>query len=225
MKPHGDGVARDPQLEERLARYDAWIREGRIHTSSRVIPVEQSIRAQQWVLPGAQALELVRGAGSVALTSCQCRGHYQRCSNPLDVCLILDEAADDWVREGRARHVTRDEAAAALRLADEHGLVHLAIYCPEHRVYAVCSCCSCCCHDLQFLRLYGRGDLIARSEYLADTNDDKCSYCGVCVDRCVFGARTMRGGRMVFRSEKCYGCGLCATVCSMDATGMVRRTE
>jgi ferredoxin len=222
---HARGNQRDPDLEERLTRYDAWIRDGRIPSSSRVIPVGQSLGAQQWVLPGAQALELVCGAGSVALTSCECRSHYQRCSNPLDVCLILDEAADSLVRQGRARHVTVEEAADALRVADEHGLVHLAIYCPEHKVYAVCSCCSCCCHDLQFLTLYGRGDLIARSEYLADTNPDECSHCGACVDRCVFGARTTRRGRMEFRSEGCYGCGLCATACSVGATVMVRRTE
>ncbi len=25
---------------------------------------------------------------------CLCRGHYKRCNNPLDVCLMLNDAAD-----------------------------------------------------------------------------------------------------------------------------------
>lgn len=225
MKRQPEEPVGDRLLDERLARYDTWLREGQLTSTSKVIPVEQSIEARQWVLPGSQALALIRKAGAVALTTCECREHYQRCSGPLDVCLILDDAAEKWVLEGRARYVTLDEAAAALRRADEHGLVHLAIYRPGEEVYAVCSCCSCCCHELQFLRLYGRRDLIARSEYEATTSESDCTDCGACVERCVFGAREMLDGRLVYRSDGCYGCGLCVTVCATGATEMARRTE
>lgn len=215
----------DAHLEERLARVDGWIREGLISSSSKVIPVGQSLEARQWVLPGAQVLELVRGARSVALTDCECRSHYGRCSAPLNVCLLLDDAADSYVQDGEARCVTVHEAAAALQVANEYGLVHLAIYRPGERVFAVCSCCLCCCHELQLLRVYGRGDLIARSEYVAETNRRECVDCGVCVGRCVFDAREIRNGRMEFEAARCYGCGLCVMACPAGASVMVRKAE
>ena len=110
-----------------------------------------------------------------------------------------------------------------LRHANERGLVHLTIYDPQQYVYAVCSCCSCCCHDLQFLKRYGRSDLIAQSEYVAQTDMEVCIHCGDCVERCVFDARIWRDGQIDYDVEACYGCGLCVTICPVEATTMERR--
>jgi Pyruvate/2-oxoacid:ferredoxin oxidoreductase delta subunit len=207
----------DAYLEERLAQYDAWLREGRIPSSSKVIPVGEALEVKQWVLPSEQVIEFLRGARCCAVTRCTCRSHYQRCDNPLEVCFLLDDAADQAVADRTARYVDLAEAARILRQADERGLVHLAIYKPEHAVYAVCSCCSCCCHDLQFLRIYGRSDLVARSEYVAQTDVGACTQCGACVQRCVFGARLWQDGRLSYDAGACYGCGLCVTACPAGA--------
>ena len=208
----------DTCLEERLARYDAWLREGRIPFSSKVVPVREALDVEQWVLPTEQVIEFLRSARSRAVTRCTCRSHYRRCDNPLEVCFLLDDAADQAVGDCAARYVSLEEAMCILRQANEHGLVHLTIYKPEHTVYAVCSCCSCCCHDLQFLRIYGRSDLIAHSEYIAQTDVEACTQCGACVQRCVFGARLWRDGRLSYDTGACYGCGLCVTVCPVGAT-------
>jgi NAD-dependent dihydropyrimidine dehydrogenase PreA subunit len=215
----------DAYLEDRLTRYDGWVREGRIPYSSRVVPVCEALNLQQWILPAEQVLEFLRSASSYALTDCTCRTLYQRCDNPLEVCFLLEDAADQAVADGFARRVSLDEAADVLRQAEACGLVHLTIYEPEHRVYAVCSCCSCCCHDLQFLQLYGRSDLVARSEYRAQTDMEACTQCGACVERCPFGAREWRDGRLIYSEEACYGCGLCVTVCPTGATTLGRSPE
>ena len=136
----------------------------------------------------------------------------------MEVCFLLDDAADQAVGDRTAHYVSLEEAVCVLRQANERGLVHLTIYEPEHTVYAVCSCCSCCCHDLQFLRIYGRSDVIARSEYVAQTDVQTCTQCGVCVQRCVFGARLWQDGRLSYDAGACYGCGLCVTVCPVGAT-------
>jgi len=201
-----------------LTQYDTWQREGRIPFSSKVIPVCEALDLQQWVLPTEQVLEFLRSASSFALTDCACRSHYQRCDNPLEVCFLLGEAADQAVADRSAHRVSLEEATRVLRRADECGLVHLTVYQPEHAVYAVCSCCSCCCHDLQFLRLYGRSDLIARSDYSAQTDSETCTRCGACVPRCPFGAREWQDGHLSYAVEACYGCGLCVTVCPVGAT-------
>ena len=225
MREHTDEVARtpDPFLEERLARVDGWLRDGRVPFSSRVIPIGLSLPAQQWVLPGEQVLGVLRGARVFALAHCICRSHYHRCDHPTEVCFILNERADRYLQVGRGRRVSLEEAQRILQEADARGLVHLAIYTPEQQPYAVCSCCACCCHDLQFLRLYGRSDLIAHSDYIARTDMESCTHCGRCVERCPFGARTVEGGKMWYDGTACYGCGLCASACEAGVTRLQRR--
>jgi uncharacterized Fe-S center protein len=217
-------VRGDAYLEERLTQYGAWLREGRIPFSSKVVPIREALDIRQWVLPTEQVIEFLRSARSFALTACTCRSHYQRCDNPLEVCFLLDDAADQAVADYTARPVSLEEATVVLRQANERGLVHLTIYEPEHRVGAVCSCCSCCCHDLQFLQVYGRGDLIVHSEYVAQTDLEACTQCGACVERCAFGARVWQGDRLSYDAGACYGCGLCVTVCPAGATVLTLRS-
>jgi len=225
IKQSKEKETEDLYLEERLERTDKWIQEGKIPFSSRVIPVNESLSAQQWVLPTEQVIEILRNARSFALTSCECRERYQRCENPLDVCFLINDEADKYVAEGEARHIPVEKAVEVLRKANEKGLVHLTIYNPEQHVFAVCSCCPCCCHDLQFLRKYGRGDLIAHSEYIAHTDMEVCAHCGNCVERCYFGARVWQDEQMIYNADDCYGCGLCVTVCSAEATVMKQRMK
>jgi uncharacterized Fe-S center protein len=220
----GWNVKGDAFLEERLAQYDAWLREWRIPFSSKVIPIREALDVRQWVLPTEQLIEFLRSARSFALAACTCRSHYQRCDNPLEVCFLLDDAADQAVADRTARHVSLEEAMVVLRQANECGLVHLTIYEPDHAVYAVCSCCACCCHDLQFLQLYARSDLIAHSEYVAQTDVEACTQCGACVERCVFGARVWQEDHLIYDAGACYGCGLCVTVCATGATVLTLRS-
>ena len=214
----------DPFLTKRIAKYDDWLEKGQISYSSKVIPVSKSLGPKQWVLPAVQALDVLEKADSLALQPCECRTHYQRCDNPLDVCFLLNEVAEKYVAKGKARHVSLEEAKDALALANESGLVHLALYMPDHQVFALCNCCSCCCHDLQILKHFERRDLVVRSEYIAATDAELCMNCGECVDRCVFGARTIKDGQLDFDAGACLGCGLCVTVCPVEAVSMENRT-
>ncbi len=59
------------------------------------------------------------------------------------------------VEQGAARRVDLKEATEVLKLANQHGLIHLTIYNPEQHVYALCSCCECCCHDIEFMKKLG----------------------------------------------------------------------
>ena len=214
---------RDHDLTSRFQRYDKNLKDKRIPTSSKVIPVEQAIEAKQWIIPTAKAIEILREARSFAFTACGCRLAFRRCSNPVDTCLLIGRYADLNVRKGLARRISLQEAEQVLRRANEHGLIHLTIYTPGQGVYALCSCCECCCHDLQIMKKFGRPDFIAKSEYIAQTNLDQCSSCGNCVDRCVFEARAMVGGKLQYDPKKCFGCGLCVTTCSTGATNLVDR--
>ena len=223
MKPNDESERHDPFIEERLTRSDRWVREGRIPFSSKVVPVRESLAVQQWILPTEQVLGFLRNARSFVLIDCECRSHYQRCDNPVETCFLINDAADAYLERRIGRQVSLEEAEEILRYANERGLVHLTIYNPRQYVYAVCSCCTCCCHDLQFLKVHGRGDLIAHSEYVAQTDMESCLHCGDCIERCVFGARVWENDRMHYDPTACYGCGLCVTGCPAQATTMKRR--
>ena len=45
---------------------------------------------------------------------------------------------------------------------------------------------------------------------------DKCSLCGICVEKCPFGALTIEGAGIVV-SESCRMCGLCVRNCPEKA--------
>lgn len=211
---------RDEELEKRMHTFDGWVTEGKIPSSSKVIPVQQSLGALQWVLPTQQVLEILRNSRSFALAKCLCRTKHKRCDNPLEVCFYTNDVADKMVEKGSARRVSVQEAVEALKLANECGLVHLTIYNPGQHVYALCSCCECCCHDIEFINKLGRPDLVARADYVAVVDTDACIQCGACMERCIFGAQRGESGAVVFHQDKCYGCGLCVSTCVSDAIQM-----
>ncbi len=218
-------MPKDEFLQQWLARVDRLRGDGEVTHAARVIPVGESLPVQQWVLPGEQALEFVRQARTTALIPCECRTHYGHCSNPTELCIVLDGLAERHIAEGSGRGIAVDEAAAVLREAEALGLVHLAIYTSGQRVSAVCNCCPCCCHNLQPLKRYGRADLVAHSEYVAATDMDACTHCGDCIARCPFDARVWDGSEMRYDATACYGCGLCVTACASGATTLRPREE
>lgn len=216
---------RHEEIKQRMEMFDGWVKAGKIPTSSKVIPVRQSVECLQWVLPTQQVVEILRNSRSYALAPCACRTKHKRCDNPLEVCFYTNDVADKKVEQGAARRVSLQEATEVLKLANEHGLVHLTIYNPEQHVYALCSCCECCCHDIEFMKKLGRPDLVAHADYVAVVDKDACVQCGACVERCVFGAQSGEAGAVVFDQGKCYGCGLCVTTCASNGIKMELRAH
>jgi ferredoxin len=77
--------------------------------------------------------------------------------------------------------------------------------------------------------------MLPRSHYIAVFDPGKCSYCGICMRRCQFGAWEHDGttvkvngkmkGNIVYNSEKCWSCGLRANTCPSDAITMKALNE
>ncbi len=53
-----------------------------------------------------------------------------------------------------------------------------------------------------------------------DVNKRLCSFCGLCVSACPYGARVMDYDERVARvlTDLCQGCGICAVTCPNKAT-------
>lgn len=210
-------------LDKTLAKYDGWQAEGKITSTSKVIPVGESLSAKQWVMPSEQVLHYLRNARSFALSDCLCRTLGGHCDRPRDTCFFLNDAADLRVEKGTARYVSLEEAEEKIKQANQTGLVPMTLFDPMQDVWVVCHCCPCCCHDFQFLMRKGRKELVLTSNYVAIQDQDACLHCGECEERCHFGARSMKEDIMQYDPSQCYGCGLCVTTCPSDAISMELR--
>ncbi len=215
----------DEWLRKRVNKYDQWLSDEKIAFASKVVPVARALAGKQWVLPTEQVVKFIKDARSFALAPCACRTHYRRCDNPVDICIFLNDISDRLVEKRYARRISLDGLVEKLHQANERGLVHLTLYNPSQYPYAICSCCRCCCHDLQLLLDFDRKDLVAGSDYMAVWDPDFCSNCGICVDRCVFGARDLDNHAVKYHPDKCYGCGLCVTTCPSGAIRMERKNN
>ncbi|MBN2334322.1 4Fe-4S binding protein [Candidatus Bathyarchaeota archaeon] len=190
------------------------------------IPVNTEIAAEHRVYDQTEMKEILEQADKIAVQDCGCKTEYSNCDAPRDVCLSVNKEADLLVEKGLhgARLITVEEALDVLRRSHEAGLVHMAYTMKgEDKPGLICSCCPCCCHTLGSLVRNGVHTQILTSRYIAEDDMAKCDDCGDCVDRCVFQARRMEGGKLVYDETRCFGCGLCVSKCPTEAIRLVPR--
>ena len=114
--------------------------DGKVKITSKVIPIQKSLTAKQWVLPTEQVLQYLRNCRSFVLTDCHCRTLGKNCDSPRDVCFLINDFADRAYAKGVGRKVSLEEAEATLKRAAEAGLVHTTLFNPEQHIYALCNC-------------------------------------------------------------------------------------
>lgn len=212
-------------ISTRIGKTEKTIKSGQLRYSSKVIPVGKAFSATQYILPTQQAIKFLKEARLIALAKCGCRVAFRNCNNPVDTCILLDEEAEYLISRGYAKRISLEESKKVLEIANKAGLVHLTLYMPGQKIYAICSCCPCCCHDLQAVLKYGKTFFTAKSDYVVTCNTDLCNGCGICIERCMFGGREMRNGKSIVKEENCYGCGLCVTTCPTKASVLIPRKK
>lgn len=191
----------------------------------RVVPVERDLEAQTEVLPYESASELIEQQTYIAVTNCACRVSVGACDRPIDVCLIFGSPAKFLVRRERAREITKEEALAVLRRAEEAGLVHTTNNSTD-RATLICNCCPCCCTILRGKTQLNLPYAFLTSSFLAQVDADLCIGCGICADeRCPMEAIRIEDDIAYINKEKCIGCGLCETKCPVDAITLIKRPE
>ena len=62
-----------------------------------------------------------------------------------------------------------------------------------------------------------------KSNYYAGVNQESCSGCETCVDRCQVHAIQMEDDQASVMKEKCIGCGLCISSCPTGALSLVHK--
>ena len=84
----------------------------------------------------------------------------------------------------------------------------------------MCNCCACCCTGFHFFKNLNYAGTFAPSRFKAHLNEEACTGCGLCADRCQFDAIEIDDTAEITET-KCYGCGNCVIACPEGALTLV----
>jgi ferredoxin len=189
------------------------------------VPVNVEIEAENLVLNLENVHQILSDARTISVMDCVCRVRYGHCDAPVNTCIDMNEVAERNIANGVAREITMDEALDILEKTYKAGLVHMALghgeFFEPGVINSVCSCCSCCCGILAGVLRYGLAPHLLTSDTISVTDLSSCTSCGICVDRCQFGAREMIDGALSFNPDLCFGCGICVSTCPTNAITLV----
>ncbi len=193
----------------------------------RVIPVGESIKMDMQVAPYESAAGIIEHAKSWAVLDCICRKQTaligKPCKHPVDVCMAMSDSPDAYTNSSDLKALTKEEAYAVLRRADQAGLVH-SVSNNQHGNWYICNCCTCSCGILRGMAELGIANVVASSAFVNTVTEDLCTACGLCVENCQFDALSVDMVANVNKT-RCVGCGVCVNACPEHALALVRRPE
>jgi ferredoxin len=196
----------------------------------RVISLDKKVDVpEEFVLPSQTVEEIIEKFDDIAVGHCFCRQRHKTLGDtcelnaPMLTCFTFGKSARHVVAQGFAKMVTKEEALKIMKEAEEVGLVHKAFH-PGSNVSrpetSICNCCKDCCDTFNFWR-EGALPLINSTYYLSVIDQDLCTGCGVCVERCPTDAITLNDEGVAERDEaSCVGCGICARFCPEQAVSL-----
>ena len=199
----------------------------------KVLPALKSIEKSPSIspkdfLPIEDVRALIKAADAIAVVPCSCRRSMRKCDSPLNVCLQFNKSAKYHLDRDTGRKLTPDEAVAIAMQAEEKGLIHTWPVRASQQLNEICNCCRECCVIFDGgLRYHNVEKTLEKSRFRAVVDDDLCTGCEECVERCFFDAITMskaakpKDTKAIIDTEKCFGCGLCVVACDFDALTMV----
>lgn len=162
----------------------------------RVIPVESAIDGDTRRASYEEITHILNKHDVFAVTDCACRTSMrvigQGCGHTVeDICLRVGPVAEYYIRTGKGKSITREEAFAICEKAEKEGLMHqIPNLSGPGNALAICNCCGCSCFGLRNANLYRNPDW-SRSNYVSQVDTDKCVACGECVENCPSNAVTL----------------------------------
>lgn len=155
----------------------------------RVIPVESAIDGLPGVTDDERLSYYLSKYDTFSVSPCSCRASRTSlgdgCGHLADeMCVQMGKGAEHYIRSGRARQITREEAYEIIKRAEENGLMHdIPNIEGAGESSAICNCCACACFGLRAGLMFGARDAI-RSNYVAEVDEAKCVACAQCVEVC-----------------------------------------
>jgi len=183
------------------------------------------------VVPLRDVEKMVEICNPLGLIACICRkamlGLEERSPENM-TCMGMGTGMLKWERyperyKGGVKWLSIEEAKQWLREMDRRGFVHSLMLFGTRFIAGICNCDYPIC-DALTMRL-DHGFNMLKGHYVAMVDYDLCNGCGVCVQRCQFGALKMNvtQDRANIDQMRCFGCGLCETACPRKAISLVER--
>ncbi len=159
----------------------------------RVIPIQTAIDGNSRRASYEEVSHYINDAKMISVSNCSCRtsreemgegcGHLKE-----EMCIQLGHGAEYYIRTGRGRQVTKEEAMEIIKRAEDNGLMHqIPNIDGEGETHAICNCCGCSCYALRSTEMFINADM-SRSNYQAEVDPEKCVACGECVKNCPVNA-------------------------------------
>jgi len=159
----------------------------------RVIPIQSAIDGESRKASYEEISTYLEENDIFTVSPCSCRtdrevmgegcGHLKE-----DMCIQMGHAAEYYIRTGRGRQITREEAYEILKRAEENGLMHeIPNTDGSGKTHAICNCCGCGCLSLRTAAMFKNVDMV-RSNYVSEVDAEKCVACGQCVENCPVNA-------------------------------------
>jgi len=194
----------------------------------RTVPVDQSIKPELRIAPYADVKKIIAGKDKIAVLPCVCRVQQlqldSECEKPTEVCMAFGSHADYYVENGWGRYIDQNEAQTILDTSEKAGLVAQ----PGSTINpgGLCNCCGDCCGLLRALKLIPNPAAHVLNNYTAIVNQEACTGCETCLDRCQIDAITMNNQDLAsINPARCIGCGLCITTCPGEALHLHAKPE
>ncbi len=159
----------------------------------RVIPIETAIDGETRRASYEEVSKYLNENEIFSVSDCSCRtarevmgegcGHLKE-----DMCIQLGHAAEYYIRTGRGKQITKEEAFEIIKRAEENGLMHQIPNLDGFgKTHAICNCCGCSCLSLRTAGMFLNNDMV-RSNYVSHIDKEKCVACGECVQVCPVNA-------------------------------------
>lgn len=159
----------------------------------RVIPVEDAIKDIPETQPWERLSYYLEKYDTFTVSDCSCRqsrrvidegcGHLEK-----EICIQMGEGAKYYIKSGRGRQITREEAYEIIKFSEDNGLMHEMPHTEGlGESAAICNCCGCSCFSMRLATYFNTPDAI-RSNYTAKVTKENCVACGQCVEHCPVNA-------------------------------------
>jgi ferredoxin len=184
----------------------------------RVVPVSKQITADLAVASYDDAEQIIRQQSKIVVQPCICRKEHnfvgEKCDYPVDVCLSFGTAAFYYEENKLGRAITTEEA---LEILDQGRKAGLVIQPGNAKKSAnICMCCGCCCQILKNIKQHEKPARMVHSNYIARVDEQLCTACETCVERCHMEAIAIDETAHV-DPDRCIGCGVCVPECPTEA--------
>ena len=131
--------------------------------------------------------------GKIGVGRCSCRASRKAiddgcADDDFGWCIGVGDFADYCRETGKGHDITKEEALAILKRAEDNGFVHqITNIDGENKIFGICNCNVEICNALRTSQLFNTPNM-SRSAYVAHVEKDKCVACGRCVEYCPAGA-------------------------------------